>query len=166
MGKGKTFCGAAKLAALVGIVGGTNYISLKRFKDMKSDRDKLFTYYNALDQWVQNRMNDKNMEDYFLENNIHRIAIYGAGPMGRLLYEELRGSQIEVMYFIDKNAKNLAYYVEKEVITVKEVGQQEEVDAIVITPYYFYDEITENFDRNGVTTDTVSLEDIIYSINI
>lgn len=162
----RMFCNVAKLAALTGIVGGSNYFSLKKMKNVKSERDKLLSYYNVLNQWVQNQIDDKKVVDYFIQNNLHRIAIYGAGPLGRLLYEELKDSLIEVVYFIDKNAENLAYYVEREVISIEDIEVQEEIDVIVITPYYFYDEIIQDFDKNNVTTDVVSLEDIVYSINI
>lgn len=46
--------------------------------------------------------NSKKISDYLYNKSIRRIAIYGMGILGRQLYEELKISDIEVCFVIDK----------------------------------------------------------------
>ena len=66
-----------------------------------SDRENFL----ALKRWLENRNANKTLVDYFHRYGYKTIAIYGAGDLGRLLYEEIKNSDIQVKYFIDRNGK-------------------------------------------------------------
>lgn len=44
------------------------------------------------------------MKDYFLRNGYKKITIYGMRYVGETLLDELKNSEINVVYGIDKNA--------------------------------------------------------------
>jgi [citrate (pro-3S)-lyase] ligase len=63
----------------------------------------------------------------------HNIAIYGGGVIGTLLYEELIGSEINVVVIIDKEKEPIFPY-DLEVIQVEDLHDSYGIDAVVLTP--------------------------------
>ncbi len=85
-----------------------------------------------LSAWDKLNKSGFSFEKFFLDKNIKNIAIYGAGVLGRRLYEELKDTQINVSCFIDRNDKvTLPYDV--KVITPLMTNNLSEIDAVVIT---------------------------------
>ncbi|MDK2932816.1 MAG: hypothetical protein PWP27_626 [Clostridiales bacterium] len=122
-------------------------------------------YYNILTQWIKNKNRNRNISSYLKNKNINSIAIYGMGELGIALYEELKDTDIRIIYLVDKNANHIYYGVnESHLINVDEVSAQEEVDAIIVTPIYDYDKIKETLVNGGVKTNIISLENIIYDL--
>lgn len=153
----------AVISTIIGAITGALGQGLVKNKiiDEKNKKvDKFKAYYNMLNQWLQLKQEGKSLEEYFATNNIHTIAIYGMGEMGNRLYEELKNTNIEVRYAIDKNADST--YSEINVIDL-ESGDLDEVDAIVVTAIFAYDEIEEKI-NNVVNYSVVNLEDIVYSV--
>ena len=77
---------------------------------------------------------------------------------GETLVNELKGSDIEIAYGIDRKEEVFSYI---DVITME--GSLPEVDAVVVTAITFFDEIEESLKRN-VTCPIISLEDILYEV--
>lgn len=80
----------------------------------------------------------EDIEKFFVDNMISKIAIYGAGNIGKHFYRSLKSSQINVLYFIDQNADGEA--CEKVDVYLPEEAPNI-VDAIVVTPVKFFYEI-------------------------
>lgn len=78
---------------------------------------------------------------------------------GETLVEELKDSNIEVKYGIDKNADSM--YIDVDVLTIED--DLESVDAIVVTAITFFDEIEEKLSEK-MDCPIISLEDILYEI--
>lgn len=95
--------------------------------------DKHLALFLMMNQWVKVKQEDKNISEYFEENNIKRIAIYGMSYVGERLIEELKVSNIEVAYGIDREAK--ALNMDVEVVTLDD--DLKEVDAVVVTAITF-----------------------------
>lgn len=108
---------------------------------------------------VKNKTGRKKVEDYFYRNRIKTIAIYGMSYIGERLFEELKNTDIEIKYAIDKN--NESIYVDIDVLSVDEVLPK--VDAIIVTPVYFFDEIKDMLQKKTVCR-IISLEDVIYKL--
>ena len=94
-----------------------------------------------------------------MENGYKHIAIYGMHHMGKCLLNELQGSEICVDYAIDKrpeNAEDLikVYLPDEDLPTV---------DAVVVTAFYYFDEIEDHLD-NQLDCPIISIEDIIYEM--
>lgn len=152
----------ATISAMLGVVAGAAAISKfegKTIKSKEKDADKFKGYYNMLNQWLVLKQEGKSLEKYFLDNGYKTIAIYGMGEMGNRLYEELKDTSIEVKYAVDKNAASV--YSELEV--VEKDSDLGDVDVMVVTAIYAFDEIEEDM---GSTVDfpIVSLEDVIYEL--
>lgn len=126
-------------------------------KDAKIDKFK--GYYNMLNQWLVLKQEGKSLEKYFTDNNYKTIAIYGMGEMGNRLYDELKNSGIEVKYAVDQNAAGT--YSELEVLDKED--DFTEVDAIIVTATFAFDEIEEELSEK-VDFPIVSLEDVVYEV--
>lgn len=129
--------------------------------DSMNYRNKV--YYNILYLWLKNKLNNKSIEDYFLKNKIKTIAIYGAGNLGELLYDELKNSsKVNIKYLIDQGNINKNLY-RIQIIKLEQVSNVEEVDCVVVTPIYAYDSIKENLNKLGIKK-IVAIDDIITEI--
>lgn len=142
---------------------GAVALSVKTSQDAIAEKDqkinKFKNYYNMLNEWLYLKQNGTSLDTYFKKNDYNSIAIYGMGEMGNRLYDELKQSDIEVKYVIDKNATSV--YSELEVLDSEE--EFPEVDAIVVTATFAFDEI-ENSIENKVNCPIVSLEDVVYEV--
>lgn len=143
--------GAAIGAGTVGKITGE---SLEKMQQMSNKHLALFLMMN---QWVQVKQEGKNLSDYFEKKGYKKIAIYGMSYVGETLLNELKGSEIEVVYAIDKNSNQIS----ADVSIVSVDDYLEEVDAIVVTAISFFDEIEETLSTK-LHCPILSLEDIIY----
>ncbi|MDF2541073.1 MAG: hypothetical protein K0S47_791 [Herbinix sp.] len=148
-------------AAIGAAIGGFVCNRLKN-KVIKSETDrvkKFKGYYNLLNQWLLLKQDNKSLENYFNSNGYHKIAIYGMGELGNRLYEDLKQTNIKVAYAIDKKPGNT--YSELEVYDMD--ADLEEVDVIVISAIFAFEEINEELSQK-VNTPIISLEDIIFGL--
>ena len=99
-----------------------------------------------------------DIEKFFLDNTISKIAIYGAGNIGRHFYRSLRGSQVDVLYFIDQNADGEVYEM-VDVYLPEEAPNT--VDAVVVTPVKFFYEIESKLNVLIPDTYIISAETVV-----
>lgn len=125
----------------------------------KKESDKNRGLFLLMDQWANIKQEGKNLEVYFVKNNYKKIAIYGMGYVGIRLVKELKYSEIEIAYGIDRNADTI--YSDIKLITMD--SSLEDVDAIVITTMEGYDEICEALSER-VKCSFISIEDILNEI--
>lgn len=113
----------------------------------------LMMYY-----WNKLKKENKNIANYFHNNNIKNIAIYGMGYVGQLLVDELDKTDIEVAYGIDIDIFN--NFSNKKMILYTPDEVLPEVDVIVVTPIDSFEEI-----KNMMVGYTlISIEDIVYEV--
>lgn len=152
----------ALLSMVIGAVAGAagvGYLSGKQVEQKAGKVDKFKGYYNMLNQWLTLKQEGKSLVEYFKQNDYKTVAIYGMGEMGNRLYDELKGSDIEVKYAVDKEAAST--YSE---LYVKEMDDDfEAVDVMVVTATFAFDDI-ENEISEKVDFPIVSLEDVVYEI--
>lgn len=152
----------AVLSAIIGAAGGAagvGYLGIKQVEQKAEKVDKFKGYYNMLNQWLILKQEGKNLSEYFKSNNYKTVAIYGMGEMGNRLYEELKDSDIEVKYAVDKEAEST--YSELDVIELE--SDFDEVDVMVVTATFAFDEISEDI-SDKVDFPVISLEDVVYDI--
>lgn len=155
----------AKLSVVGGIIGGIIYLAQKALKKETDYKNRFKSYYNVTNQWLLNKNEEKNVGDYFKDNNYKTIAIYGMGNMGELFYEEVKKTDVKVAYFIDKNAEELYYGIDDiPVVNIKDIESREKVDAIIVTPIYDFESISEDLVDSSKGAEIVSLEDVIYEV--
>lgn len=88
---------------------------------------------------------DGSLSTVLRENNLRNVAIYGMGKFGKKLYDSLAGSEITIMYLIDKNPCRLS-----ELETV--VGSDEElenIDVLIVTVSKEEQELVKHFSANS-----------------
>lgn len=152
----------ASLATLLGATAGAAAVQAtqKKKSDARVDKlRKMGEFYNLLIQWLSIRQEGKSLVSYFTQNEYGKIAIYGMKELGERLYDELKDSEVEIKYIIDKNAD--AIYADVDVVTPDD--PLEEVDVIVVTAIHYFDEI-EMMLEEKVSCPILSLEDIVYEI--
>lgn len=144
--------------AVLGAVGANKAIE-KRICDKQKMSDKHFALFRMMNQWVRVKQEGKNLSSYLEEKEYKKIAIYGMSYAGETLIEELKGSDIEVAYGIDKNADSI--YADVDVLFMGD--DLPKVDAVVVTAITFYDEIEEQLSEK-LDCPIISLEDILYEL--
>lgn len=124
---------------------------------------KLDNYYHLLGQWILNKTRNYDMSLHLRERGIYKVGIYGYGLMGKLLNEELKNCN--VIYFIDKNADDSMNNCSNiPIIKPEEIVKKESVDAIIVTAYFYMNEIDSTLKKylNNKDIPIISLEDLIY----
>lgn len=121
--------------------------------------NKHLALFLMMNQWVLVKQEGKNLASYFERNNYRKIAVYGMSYAGERLVNELKGSGIEVAYGIDQNADGI--YSDIKIVTKEDA--LEPVDAIVVTPVFFFQEIEKDL-SGKVDCAILSLEDILYEV--
>lgn len=143
---------------VIGAVSAGN-VTAKERKRIQKMSDKHLALFMMMDRWVEIKQEGKNLAEYFLKEGYKTIAIYGMHYAGERLYTELKNSEIEVKYGIDKSAETL--YSELELYHPD--SDLEKVDAVVVTPIFFFNEIKKEYeDKFGCPM--ISLEDILYEL--
>lgn len=156
----------AILSAFIGGIIGAVAIGLKLIKffgkEVKSSQElseKHLGLMRLLNQWLLTKQEGKKLEDYLKKNEIKTVAIYGMSYVGNRVFDELKGTDVEVKYVIDRNGE--ACYAEVDVFLPEE--ELPEVDAVLVTAIYYFDEI-EKMLSEKLSCPILSLEDVLYEI--
>lgn len=151
----------AGIAITTGLVVEIRHIK-KKINASEKNLGRLSQYYDILLDWIDNMQQNRKIANVLLEENYRKIAIYGKGTLGFLLYKELQDSGVSVEYFIDQTADKYSFKVEDTpVIGIQQVHQMNSVDAIIVTPIHVYESIKKDLVNNSVTVPVFSLNDMI-----
>lgn len=146
-------CGAAGGAAAAG------KIFIKKNKKAVQMSDKHLALYMTMLQWVKVKQEGRNLAEYFIREGYRNIAVYGMGYVGERLVEELAGTDVAIRYGIDANADN----VYAQIPVVKPSDCLEHVDAVVVTPVYFFDQIEAALVEK-VSCPVLSVDDVLFDL--
>lgn len=149
----------AVFSAMAGLALGTGVtykLENDKLKEMYRVNDKNDAILKIFTRWLKLKQDGKQVADCLKERGYKTIAIYGMHYLGECLLKELKNSEIEVKYAIDRNANNI--YADVDVITLDD--NLLEVDAIVVTAFWFFDEIESEL-MEIVDYPVVSLVEII-----
>lgn len=147
---------------VVGIVTGVKLaekILSEPLRKTQEEAAKFQLLYQMMGTWVELKQRRVNVIEYFKQYGYSRIAIYGMGLAGQTLYNELKMTEIQVIYAIDKNGDNVPSEI--EVYSPEEVLP--EVDVIVVSAISYYEEILELL-QEKVNCVIVPLDDIVYGL--
>lgn len=146
---------------LGGAIGGMSVgkHSGKVIEERDKKVNKFKSYYNMLNQWLYLKQEGKGLDSYFKDKQYSKIAVYGLGEMGVRLIDELRGSDVQVVYGSDKDVDNV--FTDIKVYSADELDTAEDVDVIVVTAIFAFDEIEEQL-QDKVNCSIVSLEDVVF----
>ncbi len=112
--------------------------------------------------WISNGVDSEFFQSYFSKRRIKRIAIYGTASLGELFFYSMKNTDIEIAYLMDKSAGLEGSIGGIPIYPVDTNNTLPEVDAIVVTPIFFYDSIADELQsRNIPTKKIISLERIV-----
>lgn len=152
----------AGLSVLAGAIAGATGVGIVEGKQSSMNQklaNKHLALYLMMNQWVKVKQENKSIAEYLESKGYKEIAIYGMNYVGETLLNELANSDVKVKYGIDKNADTIYSFI--NVVTPND--QLAEVDAIIVTPITFYDEIEELL-SSLTECPILSIEDILYNI--
>lgn len=153
---------AMTVSALMGLLAGfvptfkIYHDKMKKEKELDNKNDAILRIFTL---WFKDKQSGKSLVDFFSENGYKNIAIYGMHYLGECLLEELKNSEINVKYVIDRNAERVNTDI--EICTLED--NLSKVDAIIVTAFYYFDEIKMELCKK-MDCPIISLEDIIYEI--
>lgn len=83
--------------------------------------------------------NVKNIKKIMSDQRLHRVAIYGMGRVGKVIFELFKRNGIEVVYCIDLNKS-----IELNNIDLRHSieAMTNDIDAVIVTPELFFEEIS------------------------
>ena len=150
----------------IGFFGGCLIVEHRVIKSLSIEltkqrnlSDKHFELYMLMKNWVKLKQKGVNLSSYFLRKGYKRIAIYGMNYVGRILVDELKNSGLEIVRGIDKNSDA----VNSDIKVVVPDNFDDQVDAIVVTPISFYNEICEEMEKR-ITCPIISLKNIVFEL--
>ena len=145
---------AAGIAAGEATIGKTRKNAMRKIEE---DNIKFHEFYAILLQWVHMRNEGKTIGAYLKKCGYNTVAIYGMKELGEELLYELKDSEVEVKYAIDKNADDL--YAETDIYRPDE--ELEPVDAVIVTAVHWFDDIEKDM-KKKLGCPVLSLEDVVY----
>ena len=125
----------------------------------KNLSDKHLMLFLLMNEWVKVKQANKSVSEFLLNEGYRRIAIYGMSYVGQRLYDELMDSDVEIIACIDQ--KGGGTYFNHNIVSVDKLP--DDIDAIIVTPIFYFEEIKKNLEKN-VLANIVSLEEIIYGL--
>ena len=149
----KVIGGLMSVGIPVYLAGRWQQKCIDRWKEEASKQRAMFLVMN---QWTNVKQANRNLEEYFLKNELRKIAIYGMGLMGQQLINELKHSSIETAYGIDRNSDGIVSGI--KVVTMDE--ELADVDAVVVTVLKEFDEIRDALTKK-LNCSVVAIEDIL-----
>lgn len=157
--KNKILNAIAPAAGALLLAGLVHKKDKKVISERKEVIDKNDEILNMLAVWIKNNQAGKSLLKYFDDKGYSKVAIYGMGVAGRLLYDELKDSHIKVSYAIDKKADAMREIF--DVFTLED--ELPETDVIVVTAIHYFDDIEDQL-LDKVSCPVASLKDIIYGL--
>lgn len=152
------------IGALMGASAATSamYVGIreeKRLDKIENAKNKFTCFYDLLVEWLRLKQQGINLKEYFELNGYCSVAIYGMKELGERLVEELKGTDIEVKYVVDRNKDAV-------VTSLPKYSPDEElpqVDVMVVTAVYYYSDIVEEMEEK-IPFPIISLEDVVYGL--
>lgn len=145
-----------------GFAAGAYFMGRKVSKlvnERKKKADSQAATMLFFNRWLSAKQAGKRLEDYFHAKKYKKIMVYGMGYIGERLVDELEDSDIEIAAAMDRDAASI--FADVPVIGIE--ADIPEADCIVVTPVYFYEEISKML-QNKTSCPIVSIKDILEEI--
>ncbi len=120
---------------------------------LQASQAKKATYYDLIVEWERMYKKGIHIEEFFVREGLKKVAVYGAGFLGRQLIEALNNTMVKVEAVIDKRS------IQDTMATIVVLKG---VDAIIVTPFLEYKSIKETLSEFNYRT--VSLCEVVYNL--
>ncbi len=132
--------------------------SLRKAKELQRRTSQQFSY--AL-KWIRLLEEGGDLLPFFQEHGCRKIAIYGAAAFGELLEEILSARGIKTEYFLDQKAEKTGKIHGVPVCHPDSYASCKDVDMVVVTAIFYFDEIMPALIRKRPEIPVVSMAQII-----
>lgn len=112
--------------------------------------------YDTLTKWLSGRIRGGSLGENLLAKGVEKIALYGVSGLGELAYGDVKDSGVEILCFVDKNAKR--YGGERyglEVWGLERLGQLPQDCYILVTPEYYFRNIADDLLAGGISLERI-----------
>ena len=134
----------------------------EKLQRLERQRNRIQYQNMLLSRWMRIIESGKDIANHFRERRQNRIAIYGAADFGSLLLEEFRKyPDLQVKYFLDRNAARIIKKDGIPVYTLEEWDECEYVDVVVVTAVTAVSDIMHNLTKKKLYVPVVSIEKLI-----
>ena len=133
-------------------------VPLSMYQGLQVLQNRTNINLHILEKWFRLLKQGISLGNYIKKVFPNEMAIYGYGFLGKLLYEELKDCNVSLKFVVEKNSS--AVHVDLPVYRVED--NLPEVDCIIVTAQYYYDEIYISLKRKGVHN-ILSIEEVINS---
>lgn len=157
------------------IVSGVSFSLLfylfGRYKKIKKEKNEMnLKIYNKIENidYIRDilfqmilRREEEVLKKYIEMGGYKAIGLYGWGQVGQCAYIELKACGYTPVCVIDRNSQNLN---SSEVMICSPIGILPQIDLLIVTPTYFFDEIEKEMSLR-VGCKIISLDDIYYNVD-
>lgn len=134
--KGTIFLTGAISFAAGFYLGGKTLVGMINNYKMQAERN--LSNMMLLHDWMEFQQAGGSITQYFHEHGYKKVMIYGNGNVGQRLFQALGQSDVDVVAIMDQmNASDS----DTEGILIGTDSEIPDVDCIVITPTFYFDEI-------------------------
>ena len=106
--------------------------------NIAKELEKTQLYYQIMNIWFSQIQKGKSLIPYILRKGYRRVAIYGMAELGERLYYELINGGVEISFVVDQSP-----YVLGEFNLISPTDRITDVDVVIVTPEYYFDEIVK-----------------------
>ena len=162
--KKKMFGGIAIILSYV-VMACWLYIVKREADDNGRKRRKFVKYYYVFNKWVSNVNQGVNNEMLLKDRGVQTVAVYGNGEVGCRFVESLKGTSIKVECIIEKRADEIPMGENNgiKIVGRNETSEYSHVDAIIVTPMYYYEKIERELLEKNIEPEIISIEDLLFS---
>lgn len=128
------------------------------YKELTAKNEMLFQIVNRM---LYLKQRGKSIANYLEEEGIKKVSVWGCSDLGQRVYDELKGTDIEVICGIDANpdVRNI------ETVTVspdmENAGLIEQSDAIIVTAAFNLTDILNKISELGIKCKILSIDKIL-----
>lgn len=126
----------------------------------KNLSDKHLMLFLLMNEWVKVKQQGKSVSDKLLQQDIHKVAVYGMSYVGQRLCDELKGSDVKIIGCLDQ--KGGGKYSGYSITAADDIPG--DIDAIIVTPVFYFDDIRKKLEGK-TNAKIVSVEEIIYGLS-
>lgn len=128
----------------------------KIIKGIKTKSYKFERNYNLLYKWIKKKQSHQEISDYFIQHGYRKVAIYGMGELGKLLYTEINREGLTILYFIDQKGNELHNDIPVFSPTESYFPPVDVVIVSIIDEFpYIYNAIRKKMKADIISLDTV-----------
>lgn len=111
---------------------------------------------DTLMKWISDKIAGQSLSDKLIEKGVFDIAIYGIHELGKLVYKDIKGSQIQVNYFIDKRASEYPKgYQGVPVVRLEQLLEGDIKGFILVTPEFYFHDILQDLIKKGIPLEKI-----------